>query len=285
MFLSKITSKCYSKSEVKQFCTAHSISNWSKQIKLNYKYKTSNLGIFPALSMRSFSYLNLNKPKSSSNDKESKALLQGEIIMNEEKEILLYLAKYPIVEQIFHHTPRLCLLTSMALFIVKNPLYLKLPVALPIVTFSFFIYLFKYLYGVSRRSHIIDQIWLSKDGKNVRFVFKQGLRIKKEDIEMTIQDIFNVKSITHPELYKYEQDNNDLDEKKLAGNFFFKYITGDKEYILLNKSPFYANFEILKEIFDNKEIKFDSNEILYVDNAKQLKYSLIINKRIKNKNI
>ena len=278
MFLLKNTSRYRSFKVLKLFTNKFSIKDLKKNENENFnKNKAINN------TTNNIDFTNISNSKS--NNKDNKVIFEGDLIMNEKKEILLYLAKFPFLEQNFFHFPRIGLLASMLIFIIKNPLYLKLPVALPIVTFSFFIYGFKYLYALSRRSHIIDQIWLSKDGKNIKFVFKKGIRTKKEDITLNILDIFNVKTITNPELYKYDQDNTNLDEKKLIGNFFFKYITGDKDFILLHRTPLYSKFDILSEIFDNKEVKFVSNGISYIDDIHQYKYDLIMNKLNKNKHI
>jgi len=200
--------------------------------------------------------------------KSNSFIIEGDLIINTNRDILLFYSKTPLLNKLSFHVPKLSILTAHVLFLIKNPLYLTFPAALPIVALSMMIYLLKYYANLNNRRNIVNEIWISRTGEDLKFSYsKISLFKKKEYSEVHISELIkeklynipsNILSIndSFPSTYS-EYTKSNIGYLK----YWKKYLTNEKAFILIYKFPIYQRFDILIEIFNSKSIQYGKNNV------------------------
>lgn len=234
------------------------------------------------------SYLNQNKTKfhfsvkrkesgvvNTSNDS---VKLEGNLIINQEKEILIYFDKSTLSDKLRFHIPKLSVLSALGLFAAKNPLYLSLPAALPVVVFYLAYKILMYLLLIIQRKSIVYQIWLDRSSEYIRIIYNKSIRnSEKEELVINLDniptDITNVGS----ESLHYEDFplSNSKNKSPTIFQYWRKAVSTDKQYIILKKSPLYSKLPVLIEVLNNRKVELGVNTAyelnLSASEAEQLK--------------
>lgn len=200
--------------------------------------------------------------------KSNSYLIEGDLIINSNKDILLYYSKIPLLNKLSFHIPKLSIISAHLLFLIKNPLYLTFPAALPIVAISIMIYLIKYYANLIHRRNIVSEIWINRTGENLKISYSKHSFFNKEKFtEINTSEMIKEKSFNIPSNILSINDSfpltyNDYIKSNINYlKYWKKYLTNEKEYILIYKFPIYQRIDILIEIFNMKNIQYGKNNV------------------------
>ena len=234
--------------------------NKIKLIKSYYNIRYTNI-LRASFSTTNSTNLNSIKQGSISN------ILDGDLIINKNKEVLLYLTKVPFIDKIKFHASKLSVLTGLFIFISKNPLYLTLPVALPIAVYTFAYLFIKYFLKIRERSCTVKEIWLDKTGKEIKVLLVKTLRHGKLEVNLPISSIYtnpNTHLLPSLNYSHFPLSSNNLDEKDLF-TYWKKIYSIDKKYFIIHKYPIYDRFEVLFKVLNGKEVTYGKNTVYLID--------------------
>lgn len=203
--------------------------------------------------------------------KSNKVILEGNLIVNTNKEILLYFSKTNYSEKLMFFLRKSVILASFVVFIAKNPLYLVFPASIPIAMFSFWIYLFSFLYKINQRRNIVKEIWLDRNGEELKVYLTPNLRAAENFRVIQIKTIYNLSlnpNSTSLGFEDYPAEGVACSTKKDETLFKYwrKVYSIDKKYLLISKKPVYSRFDILDKVFEGKKVEFGRNTVYLLEN-------------------
>ena len=195
--------------------------------------------------------------------------IEGDIIINSHKQVLIYFDKETLNDKIRFHIPNLAIISLGLAFIIKNPLYITFPAALPVSVFYVVFKIFNYIKKIYDRKNILSRVWLHPSGDEIRIVLSDSLTKGTSEVEMAIGGIYespNTKEMT----YNAEEFPKSYEEylkpsRVTLLHYWKKYLTIDKQVVYIKKKPVYTNMEVLINILNNKKIEYGKNEAYLLD--------------------
>lgn len=259
----------------------------SKTFAENYK-NTSNKGGGFQKSSKSTSQVNLDKANSigdyNSNITNTKSVNMSNtnnannrpvnlrskfILVNENKEVLLYYSKFPILYNFLFHLKYQLSLICLITFVKLNPLYIMLPAAMPIVVFTIPILFIKYLGKLKERRYLVDEIWLDRNGQELIIKYKESLfRLKSPNSDQELLTISNIKNIPVKEAKKRFGGDPFPEDVFASGldNFhlFWKKYYSYTKHLMLYKYPVFIDYPTLVDALNGSNINIPENINVYL---------------------
>lgn len=191
------------------------------------------------------------------------------ILVNENKEVLLYYSKFPFLYNFLFHLKYQLSLICLITFIKLNPLYIILPAAMPIVVFSIPILLIKYLSKLKERRYLVDEIWLDRNGQELILKYKESLfRLKSPNSDLEVLTINNIKNIPTKEAKKRFGGDPFPEDLLVSGldNFhlFWKKYYSYSKHLMLYKYPVFIDYPTLVDALNGSNINIPESINVYL---------------------
>lgn len=215
--------------------------------------------------------------------------LEGTLIINNKKHVLIYFNKETINDKLRFHLPNSFVIAGLIIFIAKNPLYISFPAALPIAVFYTFYKVLNYIRRIYDRKNILTRVWYNPFKEELTLILSNNIKKVKKEIDIPINSIYNGNSLKHLSL-NYDEFPKSYEEyeKKLNQTLFRywkKYLTIDKDAIYVKKSPIFCNKRVLIDLLNRKKVELGKNESYLLDeNASEVKQIDAIRKLINQTN-
>ena len=195
------------------------------------------------------------------------------ILVNTNKEILLYYSKIPFFYTFFFHLKYQSILLCLLSFVKHNPLYIIFPAAMPIAVFSIPLLLIKYLTKLKERKSVVNEVWLDRNGQELVIKYKESLfRVKKSSTENELLTINSIKNLPNQEAkgrFGVDPFPDDSSNASYLDNFqlFWKKYYNYSKYLILYKYPIYIDFSTLVEALNGSNIHIPDNIDVYLISA------------------